>query len=315
MKRSQFLLLAVVIAVVWWLGQPQLVRAADSCVNFNGAVGSTCTLGAQANDPEGDRIYYEFQWGDSTSTRVPQADGSLLPGTSCGGADTTGGTVASGTICTADHTWNSGGQFTIYVVARDEARHESSASDPVVVNIDGTPPGLSFVPTSRAWSTNSISVNVSASDTAGVSYVRYCWTTGASCDPGTTDANISPFICSGSTPCSADVAQGTNGSWNLCVRARDVGGNWNSSPVCSGLYRYDSISPTQPGAPSATPNPNNTGSFTLSWSGSTDTGSGVAGYYVYQSLNGGAFNLASPVSSASNSWSPAPVLASGSYVY
>ncbi|MFZ5391218.1 MAG: chitobiase/beta-hexosaminidase C-terminal domain-containing protein [Patescibacteria group bacterium] len=315
MKRGQLLLLIIVVIGTWWLSRPRTVLAADSCVNFNGAVGSTCTLGALANDPEGDRIYYEFQWGDLTSTRVPQADGSLLPGTSCGGADTTGGTVASGTTCTADHTWNSGGQFTIYVVARDEAGHESSASDPVAVNIDGTSPNITFVPTSRAWSTNSISVNVSVSDTAGVSYVRYCWTTGSSCDPGTTAANSTPFTCSGTTPCSSDVTQGTNGSWNLCVRARDVAGNWSSSPVCSGLYQYDSTNPSSSGQPAASPNPNNTGSFTLSWSAATDAGSGVAGYYIYQSLNGGAFNLASPISTVTNSWSPSPVLASGSYVY
>ena len=316
LARKYLLIGLMATGLAWLVFQAPPAKAATSCVNYSGGIGSICTLSAQANDPEGDRVYYEFQWGDTTSTRVPQTDGTLAPGTSCGGADTSGGTVPSGTICSADHTWTSAGQFTIYVVARDEAGHESAASNPTVVNIDGTPPGVSFNPTNQTWNSNSISVAVGLTDTNGVSYGRYCWTNSTSCDPGTTTSNISPFTCSGSSPCNATITQNNTGSWYLCVRARDTASNWNPNPVCSGPYQYDAAAPTTPGQPTATPNPNNTGSFTLSWTASTDAGgSGVAGYYIYQSLNGGAYSPASPSSTATNSWQPSPSLAAGTYTY
>ncbi len=73
---------------------------------------------------------------------------------------------------------------------------------------------------------------------------------------------------------------------------------------------YDA--PSTPGQPVGTPNPNNTGSHLVTWTASTDTGSGLANYELERSLNGGAFTLiASPTT---NSFQE-NALPEGSYVY
>ncbi|MBI5466438.1 MAG: hypothetical protein HY974_04065, partial [Candidatus Kerfeldbacteria bacterium] len=121
--------------IAWGVGQAQ---AYPSCINFSGQVGSTCTLSATATDPEGDPIFYLYDWGDgSGNVRVPNEDGTLPASANCGGASTTGGVVPSGTTCSLDHTWTSANNFTATVHARDEAGHESTAATTLVRILPG----------------------------------------------------------------------------------------------------------------------------------------------------------------------------------
>lgn len=108
-----------------------------SCVpEFNGSYpgNSTCVFSAQANDPEGDEVYYLFTWGQGPPLFVPATDGSMPAGASCVGW-TSGSTVPSGTWCTATHTYNAAGDFTAFVVAYDEVDHQSQNSGSALVHI------------------------------------------------------------------------------------------------------------------------------------------------------------------------------------
>ncbi|MFA4818614.1 MAG: chitobiase/beta-hexosaminidase C-terminal domain-containing protein [Patescibacteria group bacterium] len=277
---------AVGLGIVGWVNNAS--AQTPSCVGYSGLVNTSCELYARADDPENDPIYYIYSWGDgSVDTRVPAS-----------------GTVASGTEVAASHTWASAGTFTIRVYAYDEAGHQSTASDPVVVIItaDSTGPTLDYTPNgSGGWQASATSITLSVTDPQGVSSARYNWDAAASETVGTVYTNNT-------------VISSPAGSHTLYLWAKDNLNN-SSTKGPSLAYQYDNTNPTAPGQPTCTPNPNNTGAHSCTWTASTDTQSGLAGYLVYQSLNGGAFQVASPPSTATNSWSPAPALASGTYQY
>lgn len=151
-------------------------------------------------------------------------------------------------------------------------------TDPSVC--DTTGPTISFNPTSRSWSSSNAVVTVTASDPSSVSYVRHCWTTSASCDPGTSTVNT--FSNGGS------VTQSSDGSWNLCIRARDSIGNWSSSS-CSGTYRVDKTAPT-PNAPTITTSDVSQTSAMARISTGTDSLSGLHSTPYGVSINGGAYS-------------------------
>jgi hypothetical protein len=67
-------------------------------------------------DPQGDDIYYLFNWGDRTYS------GWLGP-------------YPSGTTAQASHTWRRQGAYNIKVKARDSNGYESQWSDPLQVNL------------------------------------------------------------------------------------------------------------------------------------------------------------------------------------
>lgn len=142
----------------------------------------------------------------------------------------------------SDSSLNCNTTYRYWIEARNSCGSTTSAQGTSVTTSACTAPSISFNPTSRAWSSNDASVLITATDSSGVSYVHYCWTTSASCDPGTASSNDSPFSCNGSSPCSATVAKDTTGQWNLCARARNIGGSW-SATVCSGLYKIDKNKP------------------------------------------------------------------------
>lgn len=138
--KLRFILLSVLVIVGGWFYAVSVqATSGDSCVNFVGqsptGPSTTCTLHATSNDPEGDQIYYVYTWGDGTAnTRVPAT-----------------GTVASGTQVSTDHTFDytfavgePNKTFSIYVVAYDEANHESDQSDPVTVTLVNNQVGVSF---------------------------------------------------------------------------------------------------------------------------------------------------------------------------
>ncbi|MDZ4229569.1 MAG: hypothetical protein U1C53_00335, partial [Candidatus Veblenbacteria bacterium] len=148
--------LGVAVSAMFFVVWAQPVAAAPTCVGFSGSLTSVCTLTAQAIDPEGDQVYYVYSWGDgSADTRMPAS-----------------GFVASGTQVSADHTWNTAGSWTIRVYAYDEANHQSTASDPVLVTITSAvlSASLSGTPSSSGW----------------YNYATFDYTTGCAANSGQT---------------------------------------------------------------------------------------------------------------------------------
>ncbi len=153
---------------------------------------------------------------------------------------------------------------------------------------DTTGPTISFSPTSRSWDNTNAVVTVTATDPSGVSYVRHCWTNSTSllCDPGTTASNT--FTNGGS------VTQSSDGSWNLCVRARDSVGNWSSSS-CSGTYRVDKTAPT-PNPPSVSISAISRTGATVSVSSGSDALVGLSTTPYGISTNGSTYSWSSSTS-------------------
>ena len=82
----------------------------------NGKVGTEYTFTTSATDPDGDKIYYQFDWGDGTTS------GWVGP-------------FNSGSTGSAKKTWNSQDTFEIKVAAKDIHGKISDWSDPLVVQI------------------------------------------------------------------------------------------------------------------------------------------------------------------------------------
>ena len=97
----------------------------------NGGVGNSYTYTTTSTDPDGDQIYYQFDWGDGTSS------GWVGP-------------FSSGSTGSADKTWQSQGSYQIKVAAKDTHGKISDWSDVLEVTI----------PKSKTVNINSILVNL-----------------------------------------------------------------------------------------------------------------------------------------------------------
>jgi len=71
-------------------------------------------------DPESQQVYYLWSWGDAMGTWLGPFD--------------------SGAIAEATHTWNTSGNYTVKVKAKDVLGIESGWSDPITVRIETSPP-------------------------------------------------------------------------------------------------------------------------------------------------------------------------------
>ena len=79
------------------------------------------TFCASTTDPDGENIFYQFDWDDGTYSVWL-------------------GPYDSGQEAWASHTWSAAGIYCIKVIARDETGDWSDWSDPLCVNIVGTSP-------------------------------------------------------------------------------------------------------------------------------------------------------------------------------
>ena len=124
----------------------------------------TYTYTTSTTDPEGDNIYYLFDWGDSTTS------GWIGP-------------FASGAVATASHKWNSPGTYYVKVKAKDDKGAESGWSSYLVVTIGpvNNPPitTASLSPSSpngkNGWYISSVNVSLYATDPDGdtILYTKY----------------------------------------------------------------------------------------------------------------------------------------------
>lgn len=107
------------------LGDPSLSIAEDSQAPLkpevpegpsSGSAGETYSYSSSTTDPEGDDIYYLFDWGDGTDS------GWLGP-------------YDSGRLCAAEYTWSSSGSYEIKVKSQDFHGVVSEWSDPLTVSM------------------------------------------------------------------------------------------------------------------------------------------------------------------------------------
>ena len=179
---------------------------------------------------------------------------------------------------------------------------------------------ITMNPTSRPWANTNIDVTITATDSDGIDFVRYCWGKGAACNPLQTDGNDPPFNCDGTSPCSNLVTQTDDGNWYLCARAKDGSGAWNNPAVCTNPYQKDTVAPNPAaGAPTCLPNPNNSGAHICTWSAASDSLSGLSSYYVYHQIGGsGSYNSATPSQPTpvtNTTWTPIPAIGENTYRY
>jgi hypothetical protein len=81
-----------------------------------GKVGKSYSYTSSTNDPDGDKVYYNFSWGDGTYS------GWIGP-------------YDSGLVVTASHAWSTEGTLSIQVKAKDEHGTESVWSDPLTISM------------------------------------------------------------------------------------------------------------------------------------------------------------------------------------
>ena len=82
----------------------------------DGAPGKSYTYSSSTIDPDGDSIYYMFEWGDDTDS------GWLGP-------------YNSGDIVESTYSWTEKGSYEIRVIAKDENGVLSEWSDPLPINM------------------------------------------------------------------------------------------------------------------------------------------------------------------------------------
>ena len=83
---------------------------------ISGKTGNTYTYTAYTTDPNGDKIYYWFDWGDGTDS------GWIGP-------------FNSGQTTSASHVWDTQGSYQVKVKAKDEYDDESVWSDPLSISM------------------------------------------------------------------------------------------------------------------------------------------------------------------------------------
>jgi len=86
----------------------------------SGKAGSEYTYTSSTTDPDGDQIWYMWNWGDET--------GGWL------------GPYTSGAVCEASHTWNAQGDYNVKVKAKDQYGEESPWSEPLSISMPKTKP-------------------------------------------------------------------------------------------------------------------------------------------------------------------------------
>lgn len=107
------------------LGDPTLAIAEESSTpiepnppegDTNGNTKQEYTYTASTTDPDGDDLYYMFDWGDNTTSEWV-------------------GPYANGDTASADKAWNNDGTYFIRVVAKDEHGKVSGWSDPTEISM------------------------------------------------------------------------------------------------------------------------------------------------------------------------------------
>ena len=112
----------------------------------NGSVGYEYTFSSNTTDPDGDQIYYMFDWGDDEFSEWI-------------------GPFTSGETCEATHIWKDEGYFEVKVKARDENYSQSDWSQPSTIHLIYNFPPDSPAISGPYWMLPKISYNFKISTT------------------------------------------------------------------------------------------------------------------------------------------------------
>ena len=181
----------------------------------HGGINITYTYSSSTTDPDGDSVYYLFDWGDGSST------GWLGPN-------------ASGSTVSAQHSWANVGNYTVKVKAKDTNGAASGWSDPLnmAISADRPPETPTITGPASGAPRTSYPYVIQATDPDGdnVSYF-IDW------GDGTTTDWIGPY------PSGQEITQNHSwlirGAYNVTVKARDGFGlesDWGSLHVVMPYY-------------------------------------------------------------------------------
>jgi len=184
------------------------------------------TYTSSTTDPEGNQVYYLFDWGDGSNSSWV-------------------GPYASGATASANHSWSAGGTNQVKVKAKDTWQMQSSWSDPlsVVINTAPNKPTKPSGPTSGVPNTL-YTYTTSATDPEG-DLVYFQWNWG--------DGNISTWLGpygSGVTA-SASHSWSAKGTYQVTVKAKDAN---TEGAVSDPLSVSINTPPNKPAKPSGTLN-------------------------------------------------------------
>jgi len=225
-----------------------------------GAPGGTYTYTTSATDPDGDQIYYKFDWGDG------QVTGWFGP-------------YSSGSTATSSHSWSSCGTYCVKVKAKDIYNAESGWSNTLTVTISNqqsNPPSKATKPNgpSSGYTYTSYTYQTCATDPEGDQiYYQFTWGDGA-IGPWTGPYNSNEIGCeSYSWPIA--------GEYNINARAKDIYGNvgeWSDPKVVT-ISPIPNDPPNKPSTPSG-PSTGTTGE-TYTYTSSTTDPDGNQIYYKF----------------------------------
>ncbi|HZX49935.1 MAG TPA: cohesin domain-containing protein, partial [Candidatus Paceibacterota bacterium] len=170
---------------------------------------------------------------------------------------------------------------------------------------DTTAPSATISINSGASSTSTTSVTLSltCTDTSGVKDVRYS-------NDGVFDTEVFEAFAAS----KAWSLSGGDGTKTVSYQCRDNSLNQNIATVSDTIV-FDTTAPSVPSGISYSPNPNKTGTHTVSWNASSDAGSGVAAYDVRRSLNGGGSWTTVASGLAGTNFVQSPAVGAGNYIY
>jgi len=161
-----------------------------------------------SSDPDGDNLYYLFDWGDGSNS------GWLGP-------------YASGETVTAEYSWDEPGTYQVKAKAKDELGLESDWSSSITVTMDNHPPTTPSQPTgpTSGYTGVSYTFETSATDSDSCDQIKYGWDWNG-------DGNVdewSNWYASGET-CSMSHTFSGQGTYNIKVKASDGwdGSDWSS---------------------------------------------------------------------------------------
>jgi hypothetical protein len=244
-----------------------------------GTPGTVYTYTSSATDPNGDQLYYLFDWGDGTNSSWV-------------------GPYASGATASADHSWSSSGTYSVKVKVKDFMQAQSAWSNTLSVTIN-QPPNTPAKPSGTTTGSPNVVYTYSSSTTdpeGNQVYYLFDW------GDGSNSSWIGPY--NSGTTASANHSWSAGGTYQVKVKAKDtwqMQSGW--SDALSVLINTPPNKPTKPSGPT-TGVPNTSYTYTTS---ATDP----EGDLVYFQWNWGDGNISAwlgpygsgVTASASHSWS------------
>jgi len=172
-----------------------------------GKVNTDYTYKSTTTDPEGDNIYYLFNWGDGSDS------GWLGPYT-------------SGTEGSATHKWQDDTSYDVKVKAKDVKGGESEWSPVLTVSISNTPPNAPSIPSGTMNGNHGQEYCYSTSATdPELQQVRYCF------DWGDGQTSWTDWVSSGSTGTKCHT-WGSTGTYCVKAKTQDKAGGESGWSDC-----------------------------------------------------------------------------------